>query len=116
MSRGGSAGARMAAWLGSFGTDYFGEKHLPRPSAVIMQYTGLSEVYGNEPPTYNCVGTNDGIAPYQIMQNRIRKIKSNGTDAEIEIFQGLPHGFGLGEGTVSEGWIDNAVKFWQNQM
>ena len=22
-----------------------------------MQYTGLSEVYDNEPPTYNCVGT-----------------------------------------------------------
>ena len=52
---GGSAGARMAAWLGSLGTEYFGEQSYPRPAAVIMQYTGLSEVYGNEPPTYNCV-------------------------------------------------------------
>ena len=59
---GGSAGARMAAWLGTLGTEYFGEKKYPRPVAVIMQYTGLSEVFGNEPPTYNCVGTNDGIA------------------------------------------------------
>ena len=113
---GGSAGGRMAAWLGSYGTDAFGEKTYPRPSAVIMQYTGLSEVTGTEPPTYNCVGTNDGIANYQIMENRINKIKANGTDAEIEVFSGLPHGFGLGIGTKAEGWINNAIKFWQRNM
>lgn len=113
---GGSAGGRMAAWLGSYGTESFGEKKYPRPSAVIMQYTGLSEVTGNEPPTYNCVGTSDGIASYQTMENRIKRIKQNGTDAEIEIFDGLPHGFGLGEGTKAEGWIDNAIKFWERNM
>ena len=113
---GGSAGARMSAWLGNYGTESFGEKKYPRPSAVIMQYTGLSEVTGNEPPTYNCVGTNDGIASYRTMENRINKIKQNGTDAEIEIFNGLPHGFGLGEGTNAEGWINNAIKFWERNM
>ncbi len=109
---GGSAGARMAAWLGSFGTETFGEKTFPRPAAVIMQYTGLDEVYGNEPPTYNCVGTHDGIASWRTMENRIKKIRTNGTNAEIEIFDGLGHGFGLGEGTVAQGWLDNAIKFW----
>lgn len=111
-----SAGGRMAAWLGSYGTESFGEKKYPRPSAVIMQYTGLSEVTGNEPPTYNCVGKSDGIASYQTMENRIKRIKQNGTDAEIEIFDGLPHGFGLGEGTKAEGWINNAIKFWERNM
>ena len=113
---GGSAGGRMAAWLGNYGTESFGGKKYPRPSAVIMQYTGLSEVIGDEPPTYNCVGTNDGIANYKVMENRINKIKQNGTDAEIEIFDGLPHGFGLGIGTNAEGWINNAIKFWQRNM
>jgi hypothetical protein len=28
------------------------------------------------------------------------------------VFPGLGHGFGLGEGTVAEGWLDNAVSFW----
>lgn len=113
---GGSAGGRMAAWLGNYGTESFGEKKYPRPSVVIMQYTGLSEVTGNEPPTYNCVGRNDGIANYKVMENRINKIKQNGTDAEIEIFDGLPHGFGLGIGTNAEGWINNAIEFWQRNM
>ena len=48
------------------------------------------------------------------MQRRINAIRANGTNAEIEIFSGLSHGFGLGEGTVAEGWIDNAVNFWEN--
>ena len=113
---GGSAGARMAAWLGSYGTAAFGEAEYARPGAVIMQYTGLSEVYGNEPPTYNCVGTRDGIASYRTMERRIAAIQANGTDAMIEVFPGLSHGFGLGTGTVAEGWIDNAVVFWEKQM
>ena len=96
----------MAAWLGSYGTAYFGEKDYPAPAAVIMQYTGLSQVTGMEPPTYACVGTSD----------RIAQIEQNGTNAKIEVFKGLSHGFGLGEGTVAEGWIDHAVSFWEDNM
>lgn len=46
---GGSAGARMAAWVGSHGLAAFGAEDIPKPSAVIMQYTGLSE-YGEGDP------------------------------------------------------------------
>lgn len=113
---GGSAGARMAAWLGSYGTESFGEDAYPRPAAVFVNYTGLSEVYGNEPPTYSAVGTNDGIASYRTIERRINAIRANGTDAEIEVFNGLSHGFGLGTGTVAEGWIDRAVEFWERNM
>ena len=113
---GGSAGARMSAWLGAYGTESFGEKSYPRPSAVIMQYTGLNDVTGNEPPTYACVGTSDRIASYRSMRSYVDRIKANGTDAMIEIFTGLPHGFGLGEGTIAEGWLDDAVKFWEKHQ
>lgn len=113
---GGSAGARMAAWLGSYGTAAFGEADYPAPGAVIMQYTGLSEVTGEEPPTYACVGTSDGIAYYETMERRISDIQASGTNAEIQVFEGLPHGFGLGEGTVAEGWLDHAVEFWEENM
>lgn len=113
---GGSAGARMVAWLSSFGTERFNEKKYPRPCAVIMQYTGLSEVYGTEPPTYSCVGTDDSIASYRTMLRRTEMLRMNGTEAEIDVFKGLPHGFGLGEGTAAEGWINHAIAFWQSQI
>lgn len=113
---GGSAGARMAAILGADGPAAHGGKDLPRPSAVIMQYTGYSTVSRNEPPTYACVGTNDGIADYRTMQRRIDRIRAQGTDAEIEVFEGLPHGFGLDTGTNAEGWINHAISFWEAHM
>ena len=81
-----------------------------------MQYTGYSTVSLQDAATYVCVGTSDGIASYRTMEERVRRIQANGTDAEIEVFQGLPHGFGLGEGTVAEGWIDRAIAFWERQM
>jgi acetyl esterase/lipase len=113
---GGSAGARMAAWLGSYGTEAYGERAYPNPRAVVMQYTALAELSGKEPATYACVGTADAIASYRVMVKRIDQIKAQGTEAEIEVFNGLPHGFGLGEGTIAEGWLDNAVAFWERQM
>ena len=53
------------------------------------------------------------IASYRTMERRIRGIRANGTAGEIEVFDGLSHGFGLGEGTVAEGWINRAVAFWE---
>ena len=50
------------------------------------------------------------------MERRIRAIQTNGTDAMIEIFPGLPHGFGLGTGTAADGWLENAVAFWKRNM
>ena len=67
-------------------------------------------------PTYDCVGTSDGIASYRSMENYISQIEQNGTNAKIEVFKGLSHGFGLGERTVAEGWIDHAISFWEDNM
>ncbi len=44
---GGSAGGRLSAWLGSYGPAAFGGNDLPRPGAVIMQYTGHSDYTAN---------------------------------------------------------------------
>lgn len=113
---GGSAGARMAAWLGTYGPEAFGGGDLPRPGAVIMQYTGLSEYSESDPPTYACVGDRDGIANWRVMQARLNAMQQAGIDTEFHVYSGLGHGFGLGIGTSAEGWIDDAVAFWERQM
>ena len=113
---GGSAGARMAAWLGSYGPAAFGGADLPRPGAVIMQYTGHSDYTENDPPTYACVGENDGIASWRTMETRINNLSAIGIDTEFHKYTGLNHGFGLGTGTVAEGWLDDAAAFWEKQM
>ena len=39
-----------------------------------------------------------------------------GIDTEFHSYPGLQHGFGLGTGTVAEGWLNDAVSFWERQM
>lgn len=113
---GGSAGGRMAASLGSYGPAAFGGDDLPRPAAAVIQYTGHSDYTRNDPPTYSCVGSRDGIASYMTMQNRLQAMSNLGIDTEFHVYDGLGHGFGIGTGTVAEGWLDDAVAFWEKQM
>lgn len=113
---GGSAGGRMTAYLASYGPAAFGGDELPRPGTAVIQYTGHSEYTQNDPPTYSCVGDRDGIASWRTMQNRLNAMSTFGIDTEFHVYEGLGHGFGLGTGTVAEGWIDDAVAFWEKQM
>ena len=113
---GGSAGGRMTAYLSSYGPAAFGGDELPRPGTAVIQYTGHSEYTRNDPPTYSCVGDRDGIASWRTMKNRLNAMSALGIDTEFHVYKGLGHGFGLGTGTVAEGWINDAVAFWEKQM
>lgn len=114
---GGSAGARMVATLGNGDVlAQFGISDVGQAAAVIMQYTGYTSVSRNDAPTYVCVGTSDGIASWRTMQQRLETLDSYGIPTEFHSYEGLPHGFGLGTGTVAEGWINDAVAFWESQQ
>ncbi len=112
---GGSAGARMAAALGN--ADYLyqltGREDIPQAAAVIMQYTGYSSVSSADAPTYVNVGTSDGIANWRTMQSRLESLEKLGIPTEFHAYEGLPHGYGLGTGTIAEGWIRDALAFWE---
>ena len=66
--------------------------------------------------TYACVGDSDGIASWRLMQRRLELLSKLGTPTEFHVYPGLGHGFGLGTGTVAEGWLNDAAAFWENQI
>lgn len=106
---GSSAGARMAAFIGSSGL-------FPKPAAVVMAYTGQSEFTQNDPPTFSVVGSDDWIASPSVVEHRARRMKNAGIDVEFHKYRNVGHGFGSGRGTSAEGWIGNAVKFWEKHI
>lgn len=106
---GSSAGARMAAFIGSSGL-------FPRPAAVVMAYTGQSEFTRNDPPTFSVVGLDDRIASPAVVEQRTREMKRAGIDVEFYKYRNVGHGFGSGTGTEAEGWIGRAVKFWEKHI
>ncbi|WP_344993901.1 alpha/beta hydrolase [Tsukamurella soli] len=112
---GSSAGARMAANLAGYGTAAFGGAARPSAGTVVMAYTGHSDTDGDVPPTFAVVGSNDGIASPAIMAARIRRLERAGVQTEFRRYPGLGHGFGLGTGTVAQGWVDAAMDFWEAQ-
>jgi len=113
---GSSAGARMAASIGSHGPASFGGGTLPGPSAVVLLYTGHSDVAAEEPPTFVGVGERDGIAPPAVVESRVAALRRAGTAVEYHEYPGVGHGFGLGVGTSAEGWIADAVRFWAKHI
>ena len=69
-----------------------------------------------DPPTYSCVGSNDGIASWRIMQYRLQELSALGIPTEFHVYEGLGHGFGIGTGSVADGWINDAIDFWKKNM
>ena len=112
---GSSAGARMAASIASHGAARFGGDALPRPAAVVLLYTGHSDLAPSEPPTFVAVGENDGIAPPAAMERRVEALRRAGTDVEYHRYPNVGHGFGLGVGTSAEGWMTDAIRFWTSR-
>lgn len=113
---GSSAGARMAASIGSHGPAQFGGEQLPKPATVVMAYTAHSDHGNGEPPTFAVVGERDGISPPSAMERRVSALRSFGTDVDYRVFPGVGHGFGLGIGTTGEGWIEEAIRFWRRNQ
>ena len=110
---GSSAGARMAASIGSHGAARFGGDALPKPAAVVMAYTGHSDTSADEPPTFVVVGEQDRISPPALMERRVRILRQAGVMVTYRQVPGLGHGFGAGTGTAAQRWIDDAVHFWE---
>jgi acetyl esterase/lipase len=111
-----SAGARMAARLASYGTAAYGAGDCPKPGAAVIAFTGHTGFTKNDPPTLTIAGERDGIAPPRIMERRVNAMKAAGIDTEFHIYRDVGHGFGLGTGTSGEGWVANAVRFWERHI
>ncbi|WP_417721133.1 alpha/beta hydrolase [Salipiger sp.] len=113
---GSSAGARMAAYIGSHGPEAFGGVTAQRPATVVMAYTGHSDVGPDEPPTYAIVGVHDGIAPPSSMRPRVDTLKRQGAEVAYRVVPDIAHGFGDGTGTTAEGWVTEAAGFWRANL
>ena len=78
-----------------------------------MAYTAHSDYSPAEPPTFVVVGEEDGIAPPASMERRVEALRKIGAKVEYHKYKGVAHGFGPGTGTSAEGWVLEAVRFWE---
>ena len=113
---GSSAGARMAAAIGSHGTARFGGIG---PAEAISRGDGLHGSFGvlGRRTAHLCHRRRAGRnASPAVMERRVAALRRAGADVEYHRYRGVGHGFGLGAGTTAEGWIADAVRFWARHI
>ena len=118
---GGSAGCMMVTniitgFLISERAEYDGAKNLPLPAVQMLAYTTYVEYAKNTRPLFSIVGDSDGLANAEIMAQRAEAMRNSGLDVEFSVYPNLGHGFALGTGTSSEGWVNNALRFWERYL
>ncbi len=88
-------------------TTYLIMKHILFFNSILILPYNLwkLEYYRNKGRTneYVCVGSNDGIASWRTMQNRLKRLSELVIPTEFHLYDGLGHGFGIGNGRVAEG-------------
>lgn len=69
------------------------------------------------PPTYFWYGKNDVTLKtlgYPFQGPAVRKaLEANGVPCEVHVYENAPHAIGTGNGTDAEGWMTDAVAFWE---
>ncbi len=105
----------LGLWLTERGNLYmFGIHPTKKKRESLCVQNWITEDY---PPTYMFAGGQDVLVP-----------ASHHTDVMAEALEEkkvpylyhkyfrVPHGIGLGVGTKAEGWLDEAIDFWQKQI
>ena len=83
------------------------------------QYSVADMITADYPPTYFWYGRNDTTLqllcwPLQ-MPALHDALERNGVTYREVVYNNAPHGIGLGRGTDAEGWLNDAVAFWEEQ-
>ena len=113
---GSSAGARMVGDIAVHGVAGFGGQDHPKPSIVVIAYTGHTIFSEDFPPAFITVSRDDGIVNASVVDRRVENLRRAGIEVEYRKYRNAGHGFGLGVGTEAEGWLELAIQFWENQL
>lgn len=65
------------------------------------------------PRTFLWCGSADSLVPPENSRMLAARLKANGVPHCFIEYPGVDHGVGLGKGLACEGWIKEAVRFWQ---
>ena len=97
-----------------------GELWRRRRSQAVDRRHGVHGAFGStRPPSLPRSSwwvEQDGIAPPAIMERRVEALRKSGTPVEYHKYENLGHGFGLGTRTSAEGWVFEAIRFWETSI
>ena len=80
----------------------------------LQEMFSADKMAGKEyPPTFIWCCEQDSAVLSENSRCLYRKLKENGVACKMQMYNGDAHGWGLAEGTVAEGWLEDAIRFWK---
>ncbi len=79
---------------------------------VIKQYSADQQATENYPPSFIWQCKGDQSVPVINSKMMADKLTELGVKNVYEVFDAAAHSWGLGTGTLAEGWLDRAIQFW----
>lgn len=76
-------------------------------------YSVEKQVSAEYPKTYIWQTEEDEAVPIENSRMMAEALREQGVPSRYEVFPGKDHGWGLGTGTAAEGWLERAVRFWE---
>ena len=67
-------------------------------------------------PAYFIIGGRDQFVRQSEVTGRYQEMAKAGVQTVCRVFPTAPHGFGIGIGTAAEGWMNDAISFWEQHM
>ncbi len=81
--------------------------------AMIKAASNNDNITSHYPPTYLWHCKDDPLVPYEAAIEMEEKLTAAGVPHQLHLYESGGHGLGVAEGTPAEGWLDEAVAFWQ---
>lgn len=111
-----SAGGNLTAEWGVAEKGY-GKYELPKPASLFLVYGFISDintVTADYPETYLVYCEDDALVSPDGLVALAGKFEEQDVKFDVNVGQVGGHGFGLGTGTDVEGWVEEAIGFWQS--
>lgn len=81
------------------------------------EYTPIHHLNTDYPPTFIWHTVEDATVPFETNGAEIYRLLTDlKIPSTLKRVEHGPHGLGLGRGSEAEGWLDEAVAFWKEQM
>jgi len=109
-----SAGGTLALQWGSSTESGFSSFGFPAPAAIILGYPAASIASTDvNIPTFIVICKDDEMIAASSVEAYAATLSASATVVEFHMYETGGHGFGVGVGTDAEGWMLNAIDFWE---
>ena len=84
-----------------------------RKEEMVNKYSIDKQITSLYPPTYVWQCSQDRLVPIENTRMLVHEFDKCGVKYQYKTFDSNAHGWGLGKGTIAEGWLEEAIHFYE---